>query len=56
MYPGKNNFLIDAYKDATEKQAYGYLFIDLYQDTPPELRVRSKILPIEQPHYAYLKV
>lgn len=54
MYPGRNNFLVNAYRDATEKQPYGYLFIDLCQDTPPELRVRSKILPFEEPHYVFL--
>ena len=33
MYPDKKNLLRDAYIDATS-QPYGYLFIDLRQDTP----------------------
>ena len=54
MYPGKSNFLINAYKDATDKKPFGYLFLDLHQETTPNLRVRSRILPFEEPHIVYL--
>jgi hypothetical protein len=43
MYPGKSNFLIEAYKDATSKP-YGYLFIDFHTETPDYLRVRTNII------------
>ena len=43
MFPGKKNFLIDSYNDATDKP-YHYLFIDLKPDTPAHLRVRGRVL------------
>ena len=42
MYPKNGSFLTDAYLDATT-EPFGYLVIDLKQDTPEEFRVRSKI-------------
>lgn len=36
-------FLIDAYKDATENIPHGYIFLDFTQSCPDELRVRSDI-------------
>ena len=46
MYPKNTNFFMDAYSKATEK-AHGYLLIDLEQNTPECLRLRSNILPEE---------
>ena len=46
MFPGKKNFLIESYNDATEKP-YHYLFIDLKPDTPNHLRVRGRVLDEE---------
>lgn len=52
MFPHLPKFLSNAYQDATSK-AFSYLFVDLNQDTPQEIRVRSNILPNETPHYVY---
>lgn len=47
MYPsGQSKFLNDAFKDATSI-AYGYLFVDLKQDTEDLLRIRTGIFPHE---------
>lgn len=53
LYPNKKNYLIDIYKDATEKQ-YGYLFIDLHTKTSELIKCRSDILPLDPPMYAYV--
>ena len=44
MYPGHVRFLQEVFGDATS-EAYGYLFIDLKQETPEHLRLRTKIMP-----------
>lgn len=51
MYPGKTQFLKEAYSDAT-KEPYGYLFLDLKQTTDEKLRVRRNILDKEK-HIVY---
>lgn len=43
MYPQYPKFLVEAYEDAT-KTRYGYLFIDLTQDTDQILRVQTGIV------------
>lgn len=53
MYPGCAKFLQEAYADACS-QPYGYLFLDLKQDTPEQFRVRTNIFPA-QVRYAYVK-
>lgn len=53
MYPSNSRFLVDAFKDATGSDPHSYLFLDMHQDTPEELRVRSKILPCEKPSRVY---
>jgi hypothetical protein len=53
MYPGKSKFLVEAFKDATEK-AYGYLLIDLKPDTEEKIRVRTNIFPADERHYVYV--
>ena len=52
MYPGKSQFLIEAYQDAT-KHPHGYLFIDLKPSTNEQLRIRTGILPQDTP-YVYV--
>lgn len=53
MYPkGKSSFLVDSFKDATS-QPYGYLFIDLKQETEELLRVRAGVFP-DEPNYLYM--
>ncbi len=43
----------EAFADATS-MPYGYLFIDLKQDTPEHMRLRTNIFPGET-QYAYLR-
>ena len=47
MYPKKTDFFMDAFSKATEKP-HGYLLIDLEQNTPECLRLRTNIFPNEQ--------
>ena len=53
MYPGHVQFLQEVFGDATS-EAYGYLFIDLKQETPEHLRLRTKIMPNET-QYVYMR-
>jgi hypothetical protein len=53
MYPGKSKFLIEAFKDATEKP-YGYSLIDLKPDTGENIRVRTNIFPDDEKNYVYV--
>jgi hypothetical protein len=46
LYPRKSGTFIDAYHDATS-EAYSYLFVDLSQSCPEELRLRTNIFPGE---------
>ena len=52
MYPGKSKFLVEAFKDATEKP-FGYLLLDLKPDTEEKYRVRTQIFPGER-QFVYL--
>jgi len=53
MYPsGQSKFLVNAFKDATAVP-YGYLFIDLRQDTHDLVRIRTGIFP-DQKTYIYI--
>ena len=53
MYPGRVNFVQEAFKDATNVP-YGYLLVDLKQDTPEDLRLRTTILPDDAVQYVYV--
>ena len=53
MYPGRVNFVQEAFTDATNVQ-YGYLLVNLKQDTPEELRLRTTILPDDAVQYVYV--
>ena len=53
MYPGKSAFMIEAFKNTTSAP-YGYLLIDLKQETDDKLRLRSGIFP-EDVQYVYLR-
>jgi hypothetical protein len=53
MYPGKSQFVVEAYEDAT-KEPHGYLLIDLKPDTDDRYRIRTKIFPDDPRQYAYL--
>ena len=54
MYPGEPKFLPAAYANAT-KDPHSYLFIDLRQETPDIMRLRTHILPHEWPTFTYVK-
>ena len=47
MYPGRVSYVQESFKDATSAP-HGYLLIDLRQETPDNLRLRSCIFPYEQ--------
>ena len=53
MYPGNIKFMQEAFHDATS-DPHGYLLIDLKQDTPEHLRLRSRIFP-GQHQWVYLR-
>jgi hypothetical protein len=50
----KINYLQQAYHEATDNSPHSYLLMDFHQDTPDEIRVRSRILPHESPHAAHM--
>ena len=52
MFPGKGQFLVEAFKDATAKP-FGYLVLDLKPDTEEKYRIRTKIFPGEK-QFVYL--
>lgn len=54
MFPGEPKFLPAVYADAT-KDPHSYLYIDLRQETPDVMRLRTHILPHEWPTYSYVK-
>lgn len=53
MYPHKKHFLTSVFNDATQR-THGYLFIDNHQERENHLRLRSNVLPDEQPMKVYL--
>jgi hypothetical protein len=52
MYPKESKFLEEAYFDATQ-DAHGYIFIDLKQSTPNELRIQTNIFS-KSKRYVYV--
>ena len=53
MYPGRVKFVQEAFKDATSVP-YGYLLVDLKQDTPEDMRLRITILPDDTVQYVHV--
>jgi len=53
MYPGYSNFLVEAFKDATERP-HGYLLIDLHPETLEKFRIRTNIFKGER-QYVYVR-
>ena len=53
MYPGRVKFVQEAFKDATSVP-YGYLLVDLKQDTPEDMRLRTTSFPDNGVQYVYL--
>ena len=52
MYPGRVKYMREAFTDATSAP-YGYLFVDLRQETPEYLRLRANIFP-DETQYTYV--
>ena len=50
MYPRRTQFFLEAYAQATTRP-YGYMVIDMKQNTPDILRLRTFIFPGEQKAY-----
>ena len=53
MYPGRVKFVQEAFADATSTP-FGYILVDLKQDTPEGLRLRTSILPDDSVQYVYM--
>ena len=53
IYPGRIKFMQEAFNDATTVP-YSYLMIDLKQDTPECLRLRTTVLPDDTVQYVYV--
>ena len=53
MYPGRVEFVQEAFKEGTSVP-YGYLLVDLKQDTPEDMRLRTTIFPDDGVQYMYL--
>ena len=47
MYPDRVSYVQESFKDATSSP-HGYLLVDLRQETPDNLRLRSSIFPYDQ--------
>ncbi len=47
VFPGKKDYLIKAYEDATKNSPYSYIRIDFTQQTPEEYRVLARLTPEE---------
>ena len=47
MYPGRVSYVQESFKDATTVP-HGYLLLDLRQETPDQLRLRTSIFPNER--------
>jgi len=52
LYPGRTKFFMEAYKDACS-ESFGYLFLDLSQDTPDDMRLQTNVFP-GQMHSVYV--
>jgi hypothetical protein len=48
IYPNNSRFLIEAFDNAT-KNEFGYIKVDIKQDTPDNLRIQTRITPEEKP-------
>lgn len=50
--PGRLKYVQEVYEDATDRP-FGYLLVDLTQQTPKELRLRTNIFPDDGPGIVY---
>jgi hypothetical protein len=44
LFPKQMNFFMDAYNQST-KEAWGYLLIDMFPTSDPQLKLRTNIFP-----------
>ena len=54
MYPKSSNALVGAYQSVTSSTPYSYLLFDFHQETPPSLRIRTKIFPTDDSHPVFI--
>jgi hypothetical protein len=54
LCPGNWDWIVNAYRDVT-KEPFSYLFIDCNANSPPELRLRSRIFPYEVPYTVHVQ-
>ena len=53
MFPGRTQYLMDSFHDATKKP-FSYLLIDCHPQTPENIRLRTNIFPGER-HIVYMQ-
>jgi hypothetical protein len=54
MYPRRTEFCLEAFARATTR-SHGYMVIDMKQNTPDILRLRTFIFPVEEQN-AYVEL
>lgn len=55
IFPKKKNFLVKAYEMATERKAHSYILIDCKQSQDDQLRIRTNVLPCEEPMIIFVE-
>jgi hypothetical protein len=53
IHPNASNFFMSAYEQATQP-SHGYLIVDFKQDTPENLRLKSRIIPCAESDWKFL--
>ena len=53
MYPGRGSFVQEEFADATASP-YGYFLVDLKQNTPDDMRLRTSVLSDDAHQWVYL--
>jgi hypothetical protein len=48
IFPGSGEVLLEAYLDIVRSKKWGYLLLDLSNNCPENLRMRTNILPQEK--------
>lgn len=55
IFPENQKYFKESYEDAT-REAHGYLMLDLSQNTPEHIRLRTNIFPDQQPTVVYTPI
>jgi hypothetical protein len=53
IHPNASSFFMSAYEQATQP-SHGYLIVDFKQDTPENLRLKSRIIPCAESDWKFL--